>query len=170
MKLGDIYLSETLDSPLPFRKISDTRYDIDIGQDEIVRVILERHVVKGLACLSILFINPNSKAPTQVTNFFQGPSAVRIFSTIVSILDPLNFDLVLFTPDDIDVDVEGKKYNLYQVVLRRLIRLGKLVAVENIIIDEYDKPILVGLRGQGSALTSPEIKNIVKQVGFAKIA
>lgn len=171
MKLTDIYdtrLDETLDNPLPFIKVTKTRYEIPLSDTEKLFVLLHGDVVDGYKCISVLFVNPNSVNPTAVTNFFNGPSAIRIFSTVVAILDPIQYDLVVFIPDDITVEVEKRKTKLYGLILKKLERLGKISYSQIINVDNFDKPVLVGVRKV--MLDDNMLKKIVTDFGVSKFS
>lgn len=174
MKLVDIYTStinETLNAPLSYKKVSETRYQVDLNNEEKLFVILNKQKINNFECLTILFVNPNSNNPTAITNFFNGPSAVRIFSTIVAILEPIQFDIIIFTPDDINVEIESKKTNLYKVILKKLERLGKISGSEILNIENFNKPVLVGLKSaRGLGLNNNELNEIVRQFGYIKFS
>lgn len=168
MKIQDVYnsINETLDNPLPFTKLSPTRYVIELGQERLL-VVLYSAKVDQYNCLAVSFVNPNSDTPMAMTNYFNGPGAVRVLSTVVSIVDQVGFDVVIFTPDDIDVLIENKKVRLYRIILNKMQRLGKISSHEQLTLPEFDKPILVGMRKV--VIDLPTLMGLVKQVGVQKI-
>lgn len=169
MKLEHIYattLHETLDSPLPFAKLSDTRYVIDLEGEKIF-VVLFSNLIGRYKCLAVSFVNPNSANPMAITNFFNGPTAVRIFSTVVAIVDQVPFDIIVFTPDDITVEIRDKKLRLYQTILKKLERIGKVSSTEKIMIDGFDLPILVGIRNV--IIDQVTLGEVITQFGIRKM-
>ena len=171
MKLHNIFnrVDETLNGPpLKFNKISNTLFVINLDMDNTIEVRLLHKVIQQLKCTSILFSSPKNKDPFELTKFFNGPGAIRIFTTISTIVEPYDPDVVVFIPIGTDVEVENKKTKLYRVVMRKLQLMGKLNGIEELQLDEYDKPIFVGTRKKASSLSTETLSDVVKQFGISK--
>ena len=171
MKLNDILnrVDETLDGPpLKFNKVSNTLFVIDLDGDNKIEVRLFHKTIQQLNCISVLFSSPQNTDPFQLTNFFNGPGAIRIFTTISTILEPHDPDIVVFIPVGTDVEIENKKTKLYRVVMRKLQLMGKINGVEEVKLEEYDKPIFIGTRKKASSLPIDTLSDIVKQFGISK--
>ena len=174
MKLIDVYsstLQESMDNPFPYRKVSNTRYVIDLPNNENILVVLYQKQIEQYNCLSVLFVNPNSPNPTALTNFFNSPEALRVFASIIEILESIKSDLIFFTPDDIEVEVENRKLRVYQTILKKMERLGKILSSEVVNIEEFDKPILIGIRvgSNASSINNKTLIEIAKLLGISKM-
>lgn len=161
MKLNDVFnnrLNESLDKPYPIHKQSNTTYDIDADGTEI-RVFLNGISINGVNCLSVKFINPNNAVQAMSATNIHGNSALRVFATLATLIDPIKFNLLLCVADDDNIDVENKKNNLYMVIFKKFERLGKIHSVRKITVNEFNKPIIVAERGV--ALDNDDVKQIV---------
>lgn len=170
MKLAEIYdnhLHESLDKPLPYIKINANRYKIELSITESIEVYIYEKTIQRYDCVSVVFLNPNDDK-VQLTNFFNGPEAIRVLSTIIDIFKTIEFDILVMIPDDIIVKVENRKNRLYNTVLFRMLRLGRICGRESISYPEFSKPVLVGLHRDGCSLSTDEIAMIVKRFGIDK--
>ena len=171
MKLSEIYnrINETLDGkPLAYKKVSNTQFNVFLDGNNTIQVRLYHKTIESFSCISVLFVNPNSADPFALTNYFNGPGAVRIFTTIVDIIEPYNPDIIAFIPVGTDIEVENKKAKLYRVIAHKLQLMGKITGLEEINLNEFDKPIFVGLRGKASSLDYQHVEDVVKQFGISK--
>lgn len=173
MKLADIYhnrIIETLDKPLPYTQISPTKFSIQLDDSNKLDIVFVVSTIVGFKCVGMLLINPNAANKTKTTNYFNGPGAIRVFSTIIELLSKIQFDLLMFVPDDTEVDVEETKMRLYMTIAKKVERMGKIVNLGFVKIPEYDKPIIVGGHGgKASSLTDKQLELIVKEFGIRKV-
>lgn len=170
MKLAEIFdnhLHESLDKPLPYIKINSSKYKIELSDTEEIDILLHQKTIQKYDCVSVLFRNPKDKE-MKLTNFFNGPKAIRVLSTIIDIFKTIEFDILVLIPDDIDIEVEDIKTRLYNTVFTRMTQLGRMGRSESIQFPEFSKPILIGLQGDGTHLSNDEIAQIVKRFGIDK--
>ena len=161
MNLNDIFsnrLDESFNKPYPIHKRSPTTYDIDAEHGN-VRVFLNGMQIEGVNCLSLKFVNPEDAVNALSASNVHGNSALRVFVTLITLVDPIKFNLLLCVADDVNVNVEDKKSNLYMVVLRKLERQGKIHSVQSVNIEQFDKPVITAQRGV--ALTEEQIQTVV---------
>jgi hypothetical protein len=167
MELEDIYnnrLDESLDKPYPICKRSQTTYDID-ADGVTIRVFLNGAQIDGINCLSIKFVNPQDAANAMSATNTHGNAALRVFATLVQLIDPIKFNVLLCVAEDPDIVIQQKKSNLYAIIFRKLERLGKIHSVRTFDFNLYDKPVIVAERGV--ALDEKRIKNLVRS--FVKV-
>lgn len=164
MKLSDIFntVMESFDSEYPIYKRSNSLYDID-ADGTIIRVILNGLLVDNLNILSVKFVNPDSENAMDSTNL-HGNNALKIFSTIIKLIDPIKFNILFCVADDSNVEIEGKKHDLYKSIFTKLQRLGKIHSVRSMQLDEYTKPIIVAERKV--SLDDSQLKQYI--IKFAK--
>ena len=170
MKLAHIFdnrLDESLDNPYPIHKRSQTTYDID-ADGVTIRVFLNGTQIDGINCLSIKFVNPTEAATAMDATNVHGNSALRVFATLLQLVDPIKFNLLICVADDTNVEVEQKKSNLYMVIFRKLERMGRIHSARTINIDGFDKPIIVAERGV--ALDDQRVTELVTKFAHAHLS
>ena len=166
MRIEDIYnkIDETLDSPLPYKQIGSGRYLIDITSQDNLIVNIRTADIDGYRLLTILFRDPNSDQ-TQLTRAFNTPGAVRVFSTIISLIQSIpKIDIVVFIPDDINVDISNKKANLYSVIMNKLYRDHKLISYGHIDSVQYG----IMPKSIANNLTDNELATLFKKFAASK--
>lgn len=166
MKIEDIYkkLDETLDRPLPYKQTGSGRYLIDINDQDKLIVNIRTANIDGYYLLTILFRDPNSDQ-TQLTHAFNTPGAVRVFSTIISIIQSIpNIDIVVFIPDDIEIDISNKKVKLYKTIMNKLYREHKLISTGQIESVQYG----VIPNSPANRLTDDELAVLFKKFAASK--
>ena len=160
-------MDESLDKPYPIYKRSQTTYDID-ADGVTIRVFLNGAQIDGVNCLSIKFVNPEETARVMDATNVHGNSALRVFATLIQLVDPIKFNLLICAADDTNVEVEQKKSNLYMVIFRKLERMGRIHSVRSIDLKTFDKPIIVAERGV--SLDDSHVRELVTKFAQAHLS
>lgn len=168
MKLADVYnksINESLDSrPYPIYKRSNTTYNID-ADGTTIQVILNGLEIDRVNCLSLKFVNPLDTANTMnATGRHNNRPPLRVFSTIVHLINPVDFNLLICVAEDTNIDIEKKKGNLYRVIFTKLMRERKIHNFHTLNIEQFDKPILVAERN--ISLPAERIEEIVVEFAY----
>ena len=170
MKIEDIYrrISETLDSPLLYHETGSGRYQIDINDTTKLIVNIRTAAIDNYKLLAVLFRDPNSDE-TQLTNAFSESNPVRVFSTIIKIIQSIsNVDIVTFIPDDINITVTDKKAKLYKLVMNRLYTAHKLISIGEIATPSGLVQYGIMPGSPANKLTDLEIKNLLIEFAQSK--
>lgn len=141
MRIWDIYtrINETLDShkPLPYVQQDPTSWLINLGSNKSLVVEANLKVINSINVVAVAFFeadsfgNPNPV--NMLTGAFNNAGAIRVFSTIIHIVSSLpKKDIIVCVPDDALLEIEGKKMNLYKMILRRLQRSRVLIRIGEI--------------------------------------
>jgi hypothetical protein len=163
MKFTEIYrFNESLNNPFPYKEISNSSWVIDTGTSADLVVRMELQNVDGYLIAHISFNTSSPKVgKPELTNVFDGGGASRVFASIIDILQTQKgIDLLIFVPDDIDVNVAGKKSRLYKVIMRRLLASNVLVRHEEFPISP--KETLLVAFPAGSKLWDKQNTEILK--------
>jgi len=166
MKVEELYrkLNETLDTPLPYRQTGSGRYLVDVNNNDKLIVNIRTATVDGYRLLTILFRDPNSDQ-TQLTGAFNSPKAVRVFSTVIGIIQAVpNVDIVVFIPDDIEIEVSDKKAKLYKIIMNKLYREHKLISFGQINSVQYG----IMPKSKTNMLTDTQLAELFKKFGETK--
>jgi hypothetical protein len=173
MKLADLFnrLDETLDKPLSYTHVNQHSYEITLPSGDTLKVMVYERNALGYKCASILFMDPTEKEPYELTNK-AGNASVRVLSTIMAIIDKLDYDMLIILPSDIKVEISQKKLRLYRSIATKMQMSGKLAYFEVINIDEMNDPILVGIRSGSKAarhnLPPDQIAEVLYEFGYTK--
>ena len=178
MRLWDIYnrIDETLDShkPLPFKQLTSSTWLVNLRNTALL-VEANLKVINGINVVAVsffeadLFGNPN--LANMLTNAFNNAGAIRVFSTIIHIISALpKKDIIVCIPDDVSLDVEGRKMNLYKIILRRLQRSKILIRIGEIKGDAPDEMLLYAIPPGSPVLryTQKEIEELLKNFAEEK--
>jgi hypothetical protein len=170
MKIEDIYrqMLETFDSPLPYHTTGSGSYQININNTSTLIVNIRTANIDSYKLLTILFRDPNSDE-TQLTNAFEKSNPVRVFSTIIKIIQSIpSVDIVVFIPDDIKIDIADKKANLYKLVMNRLYTAHKLISIGEIQLPSGLVQYGIMPKSDANSLTELEIKDLLIKFAQSK--
>lgn len=166
--LSEIYnVRESFDGDrYPTTKISKTITDIN-ADGVTLRVFLNRFRINNVNCMSVKFVDPHvsKEEGSNVTNHHKR-NPIRIFTTIAHLIKQHDFNVLLCVADNVDINVEDRKHNLYNVMFRRFERLGEIHTVQSITLPHYEKQIITGQRK--ISLNNQQLQHLV--VEFANRA
>jgi hypothetical protein len=163
------HIQESLDGPpLPYKEISAgnvRRYDIELN-NTIVRLDIAQRTVMSIKCASILYTNPTALQGKQfdTTNTEQMP--IRLFTTITHIVGQLDTDIIFCVADDTNIDIQGKKLNLYKVVIGKLQRQRKIFTWDVLNVDGYDKPVIYAIASTARLSIKQASGDIIAQLAI----
>ncbi len=128
-------LFESLDTPFPSSRISPSTWEISIPNKGSLVVSVEQRKVNNFEIAHISFNVPNPHpGQPQLTGWFQDSGATGVFAAVIKIIGQYHLDLIIFVPDDTDIEIKNKKVRLYLMMMNRMKKNNSLVRVEQIMI------------------------------------
>lgn len=137
MKIQDLLLKEVMNGDgFPIKKISPSSWNIIIpalstktNKDVIVIVDTPTQTVDTYIIMELSFRIAGT-TEIQLENIFKDTEVFKLFTSLRMIVEQINADIIVFIPNDINIEVENKKSRVYLAVMHRMKTRGLLARIE----------------------------------------
>jgi hypothetical protein len=139
MLIQELLLNEVMESGFPFRKLSPTSWAVTVpgsstntGSEVTVVVDTPHQTIGDTVFMELSFRIPGSTS-VHLEDIFKGTAVFKLFNSIVEITEQCSADIIVFIPNDMEVQASSKKARVYMAVMRRMKTRGLLARIEEVV-------------------------------------
>lgn len=174
MKIQKLLLHEVLETGFDINKISPSVWSIDVppgaiepnsvhgGTELKIRVDVRTDTVDGYRIIEVSFGVPGTQK-TKLENIFEKTGVFKLLKSIIDIVETYGADIILFIPNDTEVDIGEKKARIYRTVAHRMRQIGLVGRIEEFEDSGHTFQVVFPTASRAWQLPNTEVENLLIQ-------